>query len=295
MESDKEKRQQEIEEVKNLARIRQAELRQKEEEQAGRFRQYHEKFRTTLRRIFSISGDAAGHDEIRDRLLSGGQVTGTNLVILMCAIVIASTGLNTGSTAVIIGAMLISPLMGSILAMAYGTISADIYVVRHHATGFLFQILTSLVFATLYFLLSPIKEPTDEILARVNPTIYDILIAIAGGIAGIIGQTRSEKSNNIIPGVAIATALMPPLCVCGYSIANGQWRMLLGAGYLFLVNTYFIYLSAAIVLSILNIPKVRDVTDKQWKRLRRSMVRNTILIALPSILLAILAIHVYNL
>ena len=110
-----------------------------------------------------------------------------------------------------------------------------------------------------------------------------MIIALSGGVAGIIGQTRKDKANNIIPGVAIATALMPPLCTCGYSIATGQWRMLVGAAYLFAINTYFIFLSASVVLSLLRIPKVQELTPQQWKKLRRRMIRNTILIVLPSI------------
>ncbi len=249
-------------------------------------RYQNEKVATTIKRIFSISEDAASHDEIKERLLSGGQVTGTNMVVMVCAILIASIGLNTNSTAVIIGAMLISPLMGSILATAYGTVAVDLALTRKHLVGFLFQILASVCAAAIYFFLSPVKEPTAELLARTTPSFFDVLIAIAGGIAGIVGQTRADKANNIIPGVAIATALMPPLCTCGYSIANGQWRMLGGAAYLFLVNSYFIFLSAGVVLALLKIPQVKDLTETQWKKVRRGMVRNTIIILLPSILLA---------
>ncbi len=248
--------------------------------------QQSERIGRTIKRIFSISEDAASHDEIRDRLLSGGQVTGTNMVVMVCAILIASVGLNTNSTAVIIGAMLISPLMGSILAVAYGTVSVDLALTRKHLVGFGFQIIASVIAATLYFLLSPVKDPTVELLARTSPSFFDVLIASAGGIAGIVGQTRKDKANNIIPGVAIATALMPPLCTCGYSIANGQWRMLGGAAYLFLVNSYFIFLSSGVVLALLKIPRVRDLTEAEWRSVRRGMIRNTIIILLPSIVLA---------
>ena len=237
-----------------------------------------------LRRMFSIHADTASHEEIRDRLLSGGQITGTNMCVLICAMAIAAVGLNNNSTAVIIGAMLISPLMGSILAMAYGAISNDFRLTRNHAVGFLMQIIISVAISTVYFFLSPLKEATSELIARTTPTFYDVIIAIAGGIAGIIGQTRRDKANNIIPGVAIATALMPPLCTCGYFIANGKWDMLLGAGYLFLINAYFIFLSSAVVLGLLKTPKVRELTEGEWKRLSHRMVRNTIIIVIPSIL-----------
>ncbi len=247
-----------------------------------------ESVRQVIRRVFSLAEDKASNEEIRDRLLSGGKVTGTNMCVMICAIIIASVGLNTGSTAVIIGAMLISPLMGSILAMAYGTVSADLGLVKNHAIGFLFQILISVGASTIYFLLSPIKEPTAEILARTDPSFFDVIIAIAGGLAGIIGQTREDKANNIIPGVAIATALMPPLCTCGYSIANGNWTMLGGAAYLFIVNAYFIYMSSGLILSILRIPKSYELSESEWKKLRFMMVRNTIITLLPGIIYMIL-------
>lgn len=244
-----------------------------------------EKLKTILKKMFSLKEDAASHEEIRDRLLSGGVITGTNMCVLICAMVIASIGLNVSSTAVIIGAMLISPLMGSILAMAYALVSNDFKLLRNHAVGFAVQIAISLVTSTIYFFLSPLKEATPELLARTTPTFYDVLIATAGGVAGIIGQTRKGLFNTIIPGVAIATALMPPLCTCGYSIANGNWRMLSGAAYLFIVNAYFIFLASAVILSLLKTPKVRELTEKEWKRLRFRMIRNTIIILIPSLIL----------
>lgn len=236
-----------------------------------------------IRKMFSLSEDSASHEEIKSRLLDGGQVTGTNMCVLVCAMVIASVGLNVSSTAVIIGAMLISPLMGSILASAYASISADYPLLQKHLLGFATQIAISVIAATIYFTFSPVKEPTVELLARTSPTFFDVLIAFFGGLAGIIGQTRQDKTNTVIPGVAIATALMPPLCTCGYSIANGRWDMLLGAGYLFIINTYFIFMSAGIILSVLKIPKIRELTEKEWKIRRFRMIVNTIIIALPSI------------
>lgn len=242
-----------------------------------------ETIKRKIKKAFSLSEDSASNEEIRTRLLDGGQVTGTNMCVLVCAMVIASVGLNVSSTAVIIGAMLISPIMGSILASAYGNVSADYPLLESHMVGFGMQIAISVVAATIYFLLSPVKEPTAELLARTSPTFFDVLIAFFGGIAGIIGQTRLDKTNTVIPGVAIATALMPPLCTCGFSIANGRWDMLLGAGYLFIINAYFIFLAASIILSILKIPKTKELSEKEWRNHRLRMVRNTIIIALPSI------------
>ena len=246
--------------------------------------------KTLIGSMFSLSEDKASNEVIRDRLLSGGKVTGTNMCVMICAMIIASVGLNTGSTAVIIGAMLISPLMGSILAIAYGAVSADFQLARQHIVGFAFQIVVSVLASMLYFLISPVKEASAELLARTNPGFFDVIIAIAGGVAGIIGQTREDKANNIIPGVAIATALMPPLCTCGYSIANGNWRMLGGAAYLFIVNAYFIFMASCVILSALRIPRVQELTDQEWKRLRGQMLRNTLLTLLPAIA-ALLTLH----
>lgn len=245
---------------------------------------HEETFKEKIKRMFSLSEDSASNDEIRKRLLDGGKVTGTNMCVLVCAMVIASVGLNMNSTAVIIGAMLISPLMGSILASAFASVSADYPLFKKHVLGFGVQVVISITAATIYFFLSPVKEPTVELIARTGPTFFDVLIAFFGGLAGIIGQTREDKVSTVIPGVAIATALMPPLCTCGFAIANGRWDMLLGAGYLFILNAYFIFLSAGIILSILKIPKTREFTPKEWRRYRFIMIRNTIIIALPSIL-----------
>ena len=156
-----------------------------------------ENFRTILKKMFSITEDAASNEEIRDRILSGGKITGTNMVVMICAILIASVGLNTNSIAVIIGAMLISPLMGSILAISYGTVSNDAYLIKWHSFGFAVQIVMSVVTATIYFLLSPVKEPTEQLLARTNPNFFDVIIAISGGVAGIVGQTRKAKTNTM--------------------------------------------------------------------------------------------------
>lgn len=235
--------------------------------------------------MFNIHKDVASKAQIKTTFTEGGKVTGTNMCLLVLAIFVASIGLNVGSTAVIIGAMLISPLMGTIHALAYGTATSNIRLSTRALIGLVMQVLISLTTSTIYFLISPLSDTTSELLARTQPTIWDVLIAIFGGIAGVIGVTRKEKTN-VIPGVAIATALMPPLCTCGYSIAHGQWHMLLGAGYLFLANTYFIFLSALVVLFILKVPRQQDADPKRIKRLRNTLIRNTIIIIIPSIVMA---------
>lgn len=238
-----------------------------------------------IRDAFSLHQDTAGYEEIRERIIGGGQVTGTNLCILMMAIMIASIGLNMNSTAVIIGAMLISPLMGTIQAMGYGVAVSDTAQVKKSATGFLFQVAISLITSSLYFGLSPISTQTSELLARTQPNIWDVLIATCGGIAGMIGVTRKERSN-VIPGVAIATALMPPLCTCGYGIAHHSLRIALGAGYLFLVNAYFIFLSSVLVLIVLKVPQEGEFTAQQKKRMTRRLIWNTVLILIPCLAVA---------
>lgn len=237
----------------------------------------------TIQEMFSLHQDTADFEEIRQRIISGGQVRGTNLCILMMAILIASIGLNMNSTAVIIGAMLISPLMGSIHAMGYGMATGDLRLFRKSGAGFAFQVAVSLIASTLYFRISPISTQTSKLLARTQPNIWDVLIAVCGGIAGMIGTTRKEKSN-VIPGVAIATALMPPLCTCGYGIAHGSLRIVLGAGFLFLVNTYFIFLSSVMILLMLKVPRAGEFTQKQKKRLNRRLIWNTVLILIPCIM-----------
>lgn len=251
------------------------------------FKENEESISHSITSMFSISEDAASNEEIKHRILSGGVITGTNMVVMVCAILIASVGLNTNSIAVIIGAMLISPLMGSILAIAYGTASNSKYLIEKHFAGLVVQIVICLITATIYFVLSPVKGVTEQLLARTNPSLFDVIVAIAGGVAGIVGQTRADKSNNIIPGVAIATALMPPLCTCGYAISRLNLGMFAGAAYLFLINAYFIYASASVVLAILGTPHAKAMTDKEWKNKRKKMLRNTVVVLLPAIVLAL--------
>ena len=170
------------------------------------------------KKFFNIRIDSAPADELRDRIESDSTVTGANLVILIAAILIACVGLNMDSTAVIIGAMLISPLMGGLVAVSYGMATYNLHFLKRSMVKLSFQIVFSLLTAAIYFALTPITIPTAEMAARTSPTIWDVLIALCGGIAGAVGNTRTVKTN-VIPGVAIATALMPPLCTAGYGIA----------------------------------------------------------------------------
>ena len=179
--------------------------------------------------------------EYRDKLYDDLHVRLSDTVILMCAIFIASIGLNMNSTAVIIGAMLISPLMTPIVGLGFGLAIFDTRLIKQSLNVLLTQVVVSLLVSALYFWISPISYASSELIARTSPTIWDVLIAIAGGIAGVIGS-RKKEANNIVPGVAIATALMPPICTAGYGLANGNVRFLFGALYLFLINCVFIML-----------------------------------------------------
>jgi len=207
---------------------------------------------------------------------------GTNLWILIFAILVASVGLNMNSTAVIIGAMLISPLMGPINGMGYSIATYDLDLFRKSLKNFTFAVITSLVTSTVYFAISPISTAHSELLARTSPTIYDVLIALFGGLAGIIAIS-SKLKGNVIPGVAIATALMPPLCTAGYGLATGQFYYFFGAFYLFTINTVFIALSSVIISQILKFPIRTIVGTAQKKKVNRAISAVIILILFPSI------------
>lgn len=180
--------------------------------------------------------------EFREKLYDDLHVRLRDTAILMCAIFIASIGLNMNSTAVIIGAMLISPLMTPIVGLGFGLAIFDTRLIKQSLKVLFIHILVSLLVSTLYFWISPLSYASSQLIARTSPTIWDVLIAIAGGIAGVIGS-RKKEANNIVPGVAIATALMPPICTAGYGLAIGNVRFLFGALYLFSINCVFIMLT----------------------------------------------------
>ncbi len=202
--------------------------------------------------------------------------------ILIFSILIASIGLNTNSTAVVIGAMLISPLMGPILGMGLSIGINDIDTLRRSLVNFAVMVFLSILTAFLYFKISPFQTASSEILARTEPTLLDVLIAVFGGLAGIVAGSRKEKSN-AIPGVAIATALMPPLCTAGFGLATGNMLYFIGALYLFFINTIFIALSTFIVVKYLRFPLAKYATAKKRKKVNRIVAIVAILIIAPSI------------
>ena len=239
--------------------------------------------------LFDIRGDMMSYEDIDAMMEENTDIHGSNMWILMMAIMIASIGLNVNSTAVIIGAMLISPLMSGILTMGYSLAVRDLKLIilisrRIHI------IWISLITSSIYFSISPLGEPTAEMVARTSPTIWDVLIALFGGIAGIIGNTRQKKSN-VIPGVAIATALMPPLCTAGYGIATMQAKFLLGAFYLFFINTLFIALSAALVTVLLGVPAHQSMDERRQKRINRIVAVITVVTVIPSLLIGAYTVY----
>jgi len=187
-----------------------------------------------------------------ENIKNGAVLTGVNLWVLVGAVFIASLGLNTNSTAVVIGAMLISPLMGPIMGLGLGLGTNDFTLVNKSIRNFLIMFVLSVTASSLFFLISPVKEAGSELLGRTSPTVYDVLIAFFGGMAGIIAGASKLRNGNVIPGVAIATALMPPLCTMGYGISHLNWQYTAGAFYLFMINSVFIALATYFIVSLLN-------------------------------------------
>lgn len=207
---------------------------------------------------------------------------GTNLWLLVFAIFIASLGLNVNSTAVIIGAMLVSPLMGPIMGLGLGMAINDLALLKKSLFNYLLAAGVGLATSTIYFLLSPLDEAHSEILARTSPNIYDVLIALFGGFAGILA-TSSKQKGNVIPGVAIATALMPPLCTAGFGLATLNIDFFFGAFYLFLINTVFIALATLVTTRFLNFPYKHLPEKKDELKAHRIVWGLVLLTLLPSI------------
>ena len=219
--------------------------------------------------------------EFREKLYDDLHVRLRDTLILMCAIFIASIGLNMNSTAVVIGAMLISPLMTPIVGLGFGLAIFDTRLIKQSLQVLLTQVLVSLLVSTLYFWISPLSYASSELIARTSPTIWDVLIAIAGGIAGFIGS-RKKEANNIVPGVAIATALMPPICTAGYGLANGNVRFLFGALYLFLINCVFIMLINIVGTRIMMKKSALSSFNELNIKIRIGLISLIVLLVLPA-------------
>jgi len=235
-----------------------------------------------LIRVFNIKNGLEHFDCMYTTIENDIVFKGERLWILMLAIVLASVGLNTNSTAVIIGAMLISPLMGPINGMGFSIAIHDFILFRKAAKNLTFAIIASLITSTLYFAISPVSTAHSELLSRTSPTIYDVLIALFGGFAGTISLTTKLKGN-IVPGVAIATALMPPLCTAGYGLATAQFTFFFGAIYLFTINMVFIGLSTLIFSQVMSFPIKNTLNAIEKKRINNIITGIIIITIIPSI------------
>lgn len=223
--------------------------------------------------------------KVLENIVSTISFKGSNLWILACAIVIASVGLNVNSTAVIIGAMLISPLMGPIVGAGFALGMYDFVLLKKSIKNLSIATIVSLIVSTLYFYISPFKEVQSELLARTSPNIYDILIAFFGGLVGVIAVTRVEKGNPI-PGVAIATALMPPLCTAGYGLATANFAFFGGAMYLYTINCVFICIATFIIVKYLKYPITKQIDLKHQKQVKQGITVLLLIMIVPSVYFA---------
>lgn len=249
------------------------------------------KIKGALADLFRL--DDVAEEEVIANIEQGVEFRGAKLWVLMLAVFVASLGLNTNSAAVIIGAMLISPLMGPIIGMGLGVGIYDFDLLRRSWRNFVVATAFSIITATVYFLITPVAEVQSELLARTYPTIYDVLIALCGGLAGIVAlSSRSQRTGNVIPGVAIATALMPPLCTVGFGLATANWSYAAGAMYLFLINTIFIVFATLIgVVFIMRFRKHEFIDYEQEKRVKRIVYAAVLVTLVPAIILTFMMVR----
>ena len=242
-----------------------------------------------LKKYFNINADKEDELTTIENVESAISFRGAQLWILIFAIFIASLGLNVNSTAVIIGAMLISPLMGPIIGIGLAVGIYDIGLLKRSAINYLVATVISVLTATIYFLITPLDEAQSELLARTSPSLYDVLIALLGGAAGFIALATKGKGN-VIPGVAIATALMPPLCTAGYGIAVGNLSYFLGAFYLFFINTIFICLATFVGTRMMKFRQTTIIDAEKIVKVKRFILVVVILTMLPATYMTILII-----
>jgi uncharacterized hydrophobic protein (TIGR00271 family) len=242
-------------------------------------------FALFLKDRFNLSHEQEDSIETIKSIEKGVEFRGINVWTLIFAIFVASIGLNVNSTAVIIGAMLISPLMGPIMGLGLSVGVYDFALLKRSLKNLSIAVVISVLTSALYFFISPLDEAQSELLARTTPTLYDVLIALFGGLAGIVSGASKEKGN-VIPGVAIATALMPPLCTAGFGIGTGNLYYFLGAFYLFFINAVMISLSTFLMVRFLKFP-FKQIVDKNSERRLRNYIYIIVLITvLPSIYFA---------
>ncbi|MGB4845354.1 MAG: TIGR00341 family protein [Ferruginibacter sp.] len=234
-----------------------------------------------FQKVFNIKS-GTDYANTAKTITNGIGIKGTNVWLMICSALLASIGLDTNSTAVIIGAMLISPLMSPILGVGYSIGVQDREIFIRSTRNLAYSTFFSLLTAVVYFMLTPLGQPTSEILSRTQPTLLDIGIAFFGGVAGIVSFSRKE-STIALPGVAIATALMPPVCVAGFGLATGRWEIFGGAFYLFFINSVFIAFSTYLIVKLLRFPITAYVEEGKQKRVRLAALLILFLVSVPSL------------
>ena len=257
-----------------------------EDTQESKMHMFWRELKTYIKQLIDLEADADPQTTI-DNISKGIEFRGVNIWILVFAIVVASIGLNMNSTAVIIGAMLISPLMNPIMGLGLGVGISDNDLIRKSLRNLLVMVLISLIASTTYFLLTPLSDAQSELLARTRPTIFDVLIALFGGLAGIVASSRKQEKVTVVSGVAIATALMPPLCTAGYGLGTGQFVYFFGAFYLFFINSFFIALATFIMVRYLKFPQKRFLDHAKEKKVHRSILFFSLLVTIPSFLIGL--------
>lgn len=241
--------------------------------------------RNFLRDRFNLDEDKADELQTIETIKKGIEFRGTNLWVLIFAIIVASVGLNVNSTAVIIGAMLISPLMGPIMGIGLGVGINDFDLIKRAFKNLAVAVGISVITSAVYFFISPLGEAQSELLSRTTPAIWDVLIALFGGLAGIVAASRKHVSN-VVPGVAIATALMPPLCTAGYGLASGNIPFFLGAFFLFFINSVFISFATLIIVRFLKYPQKEFIDEATEKKVKRYILAIIMITVLPSLFMA---------
>ncbi len=245
------------------------------------------RFNQMIRERFSLEEDKADEAGIIQSISRGIDFRGINLWTLIFAIFIASIGLNVNSTAVIIGAMLISPLMGPIMGIGLGIGINDLTMIQRALKNLSIAVFISLLTSTVYFFMSPLHLAQSELLARTSPTVWDAFIAFFGGLAGIVAGSRRDKVTNVVPGVAIATALMPPLCTAGYGLSTGNLYYFAGAFYLFLINSVCISLATVLIVRFLNFHQKEYPSLEVERRVRNTIWLAVLIVVVPSSYLGI--------
>lgn len=241
--------------------------------------------RAFLSNRFDLQKGRADASIIIENIRNNVEFTGVNLWALIFAIFIASIGLNVNSTAVIIGAMLISPIMGPVMGIGLGVGINDLELVKKGAKNLLVATIIGILASTIYFLITPLHDAQSELLARTSPSIWDVFIAFFGGGAGMVAASRTEKSN-VIPGVAIATALMPPLCTAGFGIATNNWLYFFGAIYLYFINSVFIAIATYMVARYLKMNRRHLEDEANQKKATRYIIIIVVITIIPSIIMA---------